>query len=126
MRIQNLHDDDTKIYLASLRMDGATLVWWETQTKDEIRKHGKITLSWAEFIFAIKQQFYPLAHLQKAIMNWQIFRQLKGQSVQDYTQEFRRRALLLGIDLHSQERSEERRVGKECLHQCRSRWSPYH
>ena len=25
-----------------------------------------------------------------------------------------------------QNRSEERRVGKECLHQCRSRWSPYH
>ena len=25
-----------------------------------------------------------------------------------------------------QNRSEERRVGKECLTQCRSRWSPYH
>ena len=24
------------------------------------------------------------------------------------------------------ERSEERRVGKECNGQCRSRWSPYH
>src|SRR3546814_18183438 len=24
------------------------------------------------------------------------------------------------------ERSEERRVGKECVSQCRSRWSPYH
>ena len=24
------------------------------------------------------------------------------------------------------ERSEERRVGKECMVQCRSRWSPYH
>ena len=24
------------------------------------------------------------------------------------------------------ERSEERRVGKECLAVCRSRWSPYH
>ena len=23
-------------------------------------------------------------------------------------------------------RSEERRVGKECIHPCRSRWSPYH
>ena len=23
-------------------------------------------------------------------------------------------------------RSEERRVGKECSHWCRSRWSPYH
>ena len=26
----------------------------------------------------------------------------------------------------SQTRSEERRVGKECLGRCRSRWSPYH
>ena len=25
-----------------------------------------------------------------------------------------------------QSRSEERRVGKECLRLCRSRWSPYH
>ena len=31
-------------------------------------------------------------------------------------------------DWHSaqEERSEERRVGKECLRLCRSRWSPYH
>src|SRR3546814_1523897 len=29
--------------------------------------------------------------------------------------------------LHEQsERSEERRVGKECVSTCRSRWSPYH
>jgi hypothetical protein len=103
LRIQNLHDDHTKIQLASLRMDGAALVWWEAKTKDEIKKHGKITLSWTEFISAIKKQFYPLAHLQKAIMNWQNFRQLKGQNVQDYTQEFRRRALLLGVDLQSQD-----------------------
>ena len=27
------------------------------------------------------------------------------------------------IEIH---RSEERRVGKECLRLCRSRWSPYH
>ena len=35
-------------------------------------------------------------------MNWKSCRQLKGQSVQEYTQEFRRRALLLGVDLQSQ------------------------
>ena len=28
--------------------------------------------------------------------------------------------------LTARARSEERRVGKECLTQCRSRWSPYH
>src|SRR3546814_1645591 len=28
--------------------------------------------------------------------------------------------------IHLSERSEERRVGKECVSTCRSRWSPYH
>src|SRR3546814_14592214 len=28
--------------------------------------------------------------------------------------------------LASSDRSEERRVGKECVSTCRSRWSPYH
>src|SRR3546814_5711756 len=27
---------------------------------------------------------------------------------------------------HDQHRSDERRVGKECVSTCRSRWSPYH
>ena len=81
LRIQNLQDDDTKIQLASLRMKGATLVWWEAKAKEEIKKHGKIILSWSDFIVVIKQQFYPLAHMQKAIMNWQNFRKLKGQNV---------------------------------------------
>src|SRR3546814_15326525 len=34
-----------------------------------------------------------------------------------------------GLDLAADrgfERSEERRVGKECVSTCRSRWSPYH
>src|SRR3546814_18934095 len=38
--------------------------------------------------------------------------------------------LALGVDgaaeLVADQRSEERRVGKECVSQCRSRWSPYH
>src|SRR3546814_12376887 len=28
--------------------------------------------------------------------------------------------------MHDDQRSEERRVGKECVSTCRSRWSPYH
>ena len=31
-----------------------------------------------------------------------------------------------GTNKVEQGRSEERRVGKECLRLCRSRWSPYH
>ena len=32
----------------------------------------------------------------------------------------------IGFGLRMRGRSEERRVGKECNGQCRSRWSPYH
>src|SRR3546814_2966930 len=31
-----------------------------------------------------------------------------------------------GAAEHEADRSEERRVGKECVSTCRSRWSPYH
>src|SRR3546814_11848206 len=30
------------------------------------------------------------------------------------------------VTKHGVKRSEERRVGKECVSTCRSRWSPYH
>src|SRR3546814_1837528 len=33
---------------------------------------------------------------------------------------------LFFIIIHQEVRSEERRVGKECVSTCRSRWSPYH
>jgi hypothetical protein len=41
--------------------------------------------------------------MQKAIMDWQNFRQAKGKNVQIFTQEFRRRDLVLAVDLSSQE-----------------------
>src|SRR3546814_13720844 len=37
-----------------------------------------------------------------------------------------RGALIAPLRLAMSERSEERRVGKECVRTCRSRWSPYH
>jgi hypothetical protein len=102
-RIQKIQDDETKIQLASLRLDSAALIWWESKTHEDMKKHGKILTSWNDFIVAIKRQFYPLAYKQKATMDWKNFRQAKGQNVQSFTQEFRRRALVLGVYLSSQE-----------------------
>jgi hypothetical protein len=31
-RIKKIQDDETKIQLASLRLDGSTLIWWESKT----------------------------------------------------------------------------------------------
>ena len=41
--------------------------------------------------------------MQQAMMSWQTLRHLKGKSVQGYTQEFRKRALILWISLDSPE-----------------------
>jgi len=54
-------------------------------------------------LLKLKKINYPLSYMQKAIMSWHNFRQLKGQIVQDYTQEFRKKALLLGVNLNSQD-----------------------
>src|SRR3546814_15423661 len=35
-------------------------------------------------------------------------------------------ARAVAMEVSSHGRSEERRVGKECVSTCRSRWSPYH
>src|SRR3546814_4637594 len=37
-----------------------------------------------------------------------------------------RRRQAPAVEAPAQDRSEERRVGKECVSTCRSRWSPYH
>ena len=68
-----------------------------------MRRHGKTISVSSEFVSAIKKQFYPLAYMKEAMMSWQTLRQLKGKSVQGYTQEFRKRALILGISLDSPE-----------------------
>src|SRR3546814_13521878 len=41
-------------------------------------------------------------------------------------QEFKKRKVRLRLFHGRGGRSEERRVGKECVSTCRSRWSPYH
>jgi hypothetical protein len=102
-RIQRIKYDETKIQLASLRLESETLIWWEAKTQEDMQKHGKVLSSWNDFIVALKRQFDPLTYMHKAIMDWQNFRQAKGKSVKRYTQEFRIRSLILGIDLSSQE-----------------------
>src|SRR3546814_6847159 len=49
-------------------------------------------------------------------------------SIADRTQEFGKLVVQIGCtdgSIISEERSEERRVGKESVSTCRSRWSPY-
>ena len=48
--IQRMKDDDTKVQLASLRLESATLIWWEAKTEEDMKKHGKVLTSWNYFV----------------------------------------------------------------------------
>lgn len=94
-RIQRIKDEGTKIQLSSLRLESVALIWWEAKTQEDMKKHGNVLTSWNNLVTALRRQFYPLTHMKKSIMDWKNLRQGKGQSVQSYTQEFRRRAQYL-------------------------------
>ena len=49
-----------------------------------------------------------------------------GQNAINQTRQFRAAIGVTGLVVTKLDRSEERRVGKECELKCRSRWSPYH
>ena len=59
-KIQRIKYDDTKIQLDSLRLEGATLIWWKYKTQEDMKKHGKVLTSWNDFVDALRRQFYPL------------------------------------------------------------------
>jgi hypothetical protein len=82
--VQHIDEEGVKVQVASLRLEGTALVWWERKIQDK-SKCGKLLSSWSEFKIEIRKQFYPLGYLHKAMMEWKILRQSKGQTVQSFT-----------------------------------------
>ena len=76
-KIKNIKDDETKIQLASLRLESVELIWWEAKTQEEMKKYGKVSTSCIYFIIALRRQYYPSAYMKKRIMDWKNFRQGK-------------------------------------------------
>ena len=64
---------------------------------------GKIFPSWHDFISALHKQFYPLGYKEKDLIEWKSLKLIKEQSVQEYTDDFRKMALMLDVPLTTQE-----------------------
>ena len=63
-RIQKFTKDNIRIQLDSLRLGGATLIWWEIRSQEDLSMKGKIISSWYEFTSALKKKLYPLGYMQ--------------------------------------------------------------
>ena len=57
--------------------------------------------SWSNFVYVMRNQFYPLGYVKKVIMDWKTLRRTKGQSVQNFTKKFRKKSLELNIALYA-------------------------
>jgi hypothetical protein len=64
---------------------------------------GKIFPSWHDFISALRKQFYTMGCKKKDLIEWQNLKLRKGQSVQEYTNELPKMALMLDVSLTKQE-----------------------
>jgi hypothetical protein len=101
--VQKIEDEATQIELASLQLASTTLIWWKSKLQNGTQQVGNVFPSWQVFFSALRKQFYPLGYKEKALIEWQGLKLRKGQRVQEYTDEFRKMALMLDIPLHTQE-----------------------
>jgi hypothetical protein len=101
--VQQIKEEVTQIQLASLRLAGTTLIWWQSKLQKGTQNVGNVFPSWKDFISALRKQFYPLGYKEKAMIEWQSLKLRKGQTVQEYTDGFRKMALMLDIPLQTQE-----------------------
>jgi hypothetical protein len=44
--VQHIDEEEVKVQLASLRLEGTTLIWWESKLQD-ISKCGNLLSSWS-------------------------------------------------------------------------------
>ena len=56
-KIQNIKYDETKIQLASLRLESATFIWWEAKTQEDMKKYGKVSTSWIDLFLHLEENF---------------------------------------------------------------------
>jgi hypothetical protein len=101
--VQQIKYEATQIKLASLKLVGTTLIWWKSKLQNGMQKVGNVFPSWQVFISTLIRKCCPLGYKEKSLIECQALKLRKGQIVQEYTDGFRKMALMLDIPLHTQE-----------------------
>jgi hypothetical protein len=101
--VQQIKDETTQIKLASLRLAGTTLIWWQRKLQNGTQQVGNVFPSWKIFVSSLRKKFYPLGYKEKYLIELKVLKLRKGKTMQEYTDGFRKMALMLDILLHTQE-----------------------
>ncbi|KAI3729805.1 hypothetical protein L6452_18475 [Arctium lappa] len=88
-----------KVSFARLKLTSHALAWWNSHLKTVDEEE----IGWKEFIYLIRHEYYPMGYSQERWSRWHNHRQQRAQSVQEYTTEFRRLAVTLGISTDNED-----------------------
>ncbi|KAJ9542817.1 hypothetical protein OSB04_029323 [Centaurea solstitialis] len=88
-----------KVSFARLKLTSHALAWWNSHLKTVDEEE----IGWKEFTHLIRHEYYPMGYSQERWSRWHNFRQQRGQSVQEYTTEFQRLAVTLGISTENED-----------------------
>jgi len=76
--IHKIKSDEDKIEIATLKLEGHVLVWWEAYLDSITSFVEALVKRWRAFKELLQDQFYPLSHHQNQTMEWYSFRKAKG------------------------------------------------
>jgi hypothetical protein len=93
--------DREKIIFALLKAVPHVKNWWETyceqNSSDESGLFEYSNPTWASFIDAVKEQYYPVGNYDDQYTKWTILHQERDQTVSEYTNKFHTLRTKLGI-----------------------------
>ena len=58
-----------------------------------------IVMKWEDFNLLLKSQFYPIGHKEEKLIKWKYIWKAWGQGVKEYTYEFLKQAIRMGLSL---------------------------
>ena len=58
-----------------------------------------ILMKWEDFNLLLKSHFYPIGYEEEKLIKWKYIWQEWGQGVKEYTYEFRKQAIRMGLSL---------------------------
>ena len=98
--VQNFSNAE-KIVFALLKAVPHVRDWWDTYCEqnpiDEKDILGGGEPTWASFVEALKEQYYPVGNYDDQYTSWTILRQERDQMVPEYTNKFHTLRTKLGI-----------------------------
>ena len=63
-------EEDMKLQIASLQLEGITQAWWDTQLENFSESTYTHITSWDNFCQALCNLFYPPGYLQNLLAKW--------------------------------------------------------